>query len=88
MRKTYELRIELSVMLAPAQFYGEGGHAQATEVDCARQVADYIHKNGMRMFLSDWNVDDFDIHVGKYPAVLNGRPVVGVAVSNQETERP
>ena len=82
----YRLRIEMETELAAAQFFGDGTGATADEVECARQVADYIFEKGMRAFLSDWNVDDFDIWVGNYPAVRAGHPVVGTAVSNQDSE--
>ena len=88
---TYRLRIEFETELDPRFFFDDAdvnAHEDATEVDCARQVADYVHRRGLSFFLSDWNVDDLDIHVGMYPAVLAGRPVVGEAVSNTDRERP
>lgn len=71
----FSIRINGEMTLAPRYFYADSDvndHADKTELDCAREVARYIDAHGLSSWLFEWNLDDIDVYVGNYPAVLKG----------------
>lgn len=74
----FSIQIDGALSLEPKFFYDDSPdneHEDATELDCAREVSRYIDKHGLSKWLLDWNLDDLNVYVGNYPAVLNGIPI-------------
>jgi len=78
MTAKFGIVIHGAMLLEPKFFWDDSPvneHEDATELDCAREVSRYIEAHGLSMWLREWNLDDIDVYVGEYPAVLQGVPI-------------
>ena len=72
----HELRLEGSYEMAAEDFFEDGLPHNDSEDECAEEVARYIRSNGLRNFINDWNLMEFDIYVGDTLVARDGKVVL------------
>ena len=78
MSRRVSLNIQFHDLLEPGAFFDDwsvNAHKDATDEECAEAARAYIEQHGILKFVNDWNVGEFDVHVGGLAVAKDGQAV-------------